>query len=178
MRPAQNKSLFGRLLVLFTVVPIVELALLVWLGGEIGFWPTVGLIAGTALLGSYLAHREGLSAYARFRARLAEGGLPGNELTDGIIILIAGALLLTPGVLTDVVGFLGLLPPTRAVIKRAVLSRVRRGMQGGSIRVATWGSAPSFTPPGAPPPSSSTPGNPPPDDEVIDVEYEDVRRNA
>lgn len=179
MPAAQNTSLFGRLLLLFTIVPIVELALLIWLGGQIGFWPTVGIIAGTALLGSYLAHREGLSAYARFRARLASGGLPGNELTDGIIILIAGALLLTPGVLTDLVGFLGLLPPTRAVIKRIVLQRVRRGMQNGSIRVASWGSAQSFTPPGSPPPGSPPPGSaPPPADDVIDVEYEDVRRDA
>jgi UPF0716 protein FxsA len=165
MPASRNTSLFGRLLLLFTVVPIVELALLIWLGGQIGFFPTVALIAGTALLGSYLAHREGLSAYARFRDRLATGGLPGDELTDGIIILLAGALLLTPGVLTDVVGFLGLLPPTRAVIKRIVLQRVRHGMERGSIRVATWS-----TPP-APPTATS-------EDDVLDVEYEEVRREA
>lgn len=162
MPPPQKSSLFGRLLLLFTIVPIAELALLIWLGQQIGFWPTIALIAATALLGSYLAHREGLSALARFRKSLAAGDMPGDALTDGIIILIAGAFLLTPGVLTDVVGFLGLLPPSRALIKRAVMKRVKRGMRTGSIRVATW------------PPSPS----PPPEDDVIDVEYEEVEPKA
>ena len=156
MPPAQKSSLFGRLLLLFTIVPIVELALLIWVGQRIGFWPTVLMIAGTAVLGSYLAHREGLSALARFRAKVGSGGLPSDELTDGIIILIAGAFLLTPGVLTDFVGFLGLLPPTRALIKRAVVKRVKRGMLGGSVRVHSWTS-------------------PPPPDDAIDVEYEEIR---
>ncbi|MEM1042092.1 MAG: FxsA family protein [Bacteroidota bacterium] len=156
----QKPSLFGRLLLLFTVVPILELTLLVWLGGRIGFWPTVGLIAATAIIGSTLAHREGLSALARFRARMAQGEVPGDELTDGILILIAGAFLLTPGVLTDVVGFLGLLPPTRKVIKQAVSKRVRQSMLGDTVSVGTW-----------PPP-------PPPESDAVDVEFEDVREDA
>lgn len=163
MPSAPKRSLFGRLLLLFTIVPVLELALLVWLGQQVGFWPTVGLIVGTALLGSYLAHREGLSALARFRERVASGGMPGSELTDGIIILIAGALLLTPGVLTDLVGFLGLFPPTRAVVKRLITKRFQRGMTDGSIRIATWPPAPAA---------------PPPDDAVVDVEYEEIRRDA
>lgn len=162
MPSPKKSSLFGRLLLLFTIVPIVELALLVWLGQRIGFWPTVGLIAGTAILGSYLAHREGLSALARFRTSLASGEMPGDALTDGIIILIAGAFLLTPGVLTDVVGFLGLLPPSRALIKQAVIKRVRSGMLGGSVRVATW------------PPTPSAPA----DGDVVDVAYEEVEPKA
>ncbi len=157
----QKRSLFGRLLLLFTLVPILELSLLIWLGQHIGFWPTVGIIAGTAVLGSFLAHREGLSVLSRFRERVASGAMPSDELTDGILILIAGALLLTPGVLTDLVGFLGLFPPTRAVIKRIVTKRFQRGMFGGSVRVATW-----------PPPS------PPPQDGIIDVEYEEIRRDG
>ncbi len=156
MSAPRKSSLFGRLLLLFTVVPVLELALLVWLGGRIGFWPTVGIIAGTALLGSWLAHREGLSALARFRARMAQGEMPGDELTDGILILVSGAFLLTPGVLTDAVGFLGLLPPTRAVIKRAVSKRLRRSLLGGSVSVGAW------------------PPTPPPGEAVVDVEYEDV----
>lgn len=164
----QNSSLFGRLLLLFTVIPVVDLALLVWLGGQIGFWPTVGLIVGTALLGSYLAHREGLSALARFRASLAAGEMPGDALTDGIIILLAGALLIAPGMLTDLTGILGLFPPTRSLIKQAVTKRVKRGafggsFGGGSIRVATW--------PPAPPPSAPHPG-----EDVMDVEYEEIKQ--
>lgn len=160
MPPAPKRSLFGRLLLLFTIVPIVELTLLVWLGGRIGFWPTVGLIAGTAVLGSYLAHREGLSVLARFRARVASGGMPGSELSDGLIVLVSGAFLLTPGVLTDVVGFLGLFAPTRAVIRRIIARRFRGGMLGGSVHLATW------------PPAS------PPQDDLVDVDYEEVTHDA
>lgn len=165
MPALQKPSLFGRLLLLFTVVPIVELSLLVWLGGRIGFGPTVGLIAGTALVGSWLAHREGLSALARFRARTAQGEMPGDELTDGLLILVSGAFLLTPGVLTDVVGFLGLLPPTRAVIKRVVSKRIRESLLGGSVRTAAWSSATESR-------------DLTPEAEVVDVAFEDVRDDA
>lgn len=126
---------FGRLLALFLLVPIVELALLVWVGERIGFWPTVGLIAATALLGSWLARREGLAALQRFQERMATGQLPGRELTDGLIILVSGALLLTPGILTDAVGFLGLLPFTRAWIRRHLDSRVRGTIARGHASV-------------------------------------------
>lgn len=161
MSPLKKPGLLGRLLLLFTIVPVVELALLVWLGGRIGFWPTVGLIAATAVLGSFLAHREGLSALARFRARMASGEMPGAELTDGLIILVAGALLLTPGVLTDVAGFLGLLPPTRALIRRALTRRFQRGI-GARARVAMW------------PPAPPSPSEGPVPGEVVDAEFEDL----
>ncbi len=157
MSAPPSRSLFGRLLLLFTVVPVVELALLVWLGGRIGFWPTVGLIVGTAVVGSALAHREGLSALARFRARMAAGEMPGDELVDGLLILVAGAFLLTPGVLTDAVGFLGLLPPTRAVLRRAVSKRLRRSVFGGPASVTD---------------------RPPPEPGVVDVDYEEITSDS
>ena len=128
-----------------------------WLGGRIGFWPTVGLIAATALLGSLLAHREGLSALSRFRGRMASGAMPGAELTDGLIILVAGALLLTPGVLTDVVGFLGLLPPTRALIRSALTKRFQKGI-ASRTHVAVW----------------PTPREHDTDGGAIDAEFEDL----
>lgn len=159
MPPIQKPGLLGRLLLLFTVVPFVELALLVWLGGRIGFWPTVGLIAATAVLGSYLAHREGLSVLARFRERMGTGEMPGSELTDGLIIIVSGALLLTPGVLTDVVGFVGLLPPSRAVIRRALTRRFQRGI-ASRTHVAMW-------PPAPPDPGAAR-------DDVLDAEFEDL----
>lgn len=109
--------MFGRLLLLFLVVPIVELALLIEVGRQIGFWPTVGLIVVTAVVGSFLAKREGLATWMRLQKRLATAQLPNKELLDGAIILISGAFLLTPGVLTDVVGVMGLLPPTRALMR-------------------------------------------------------------
>jgi len=150
-----RSSLFGRLLALFLIVPLVDLLLLVWVGGRVGFWPTLGLVVATALAGSWLAKREGLSALARFQARLASGQLPGRELTDGLIVLVAGALLLAPGVLTDVAGLLGLLPPTRAWIRRRLEARMRRAVASGQVRAFTAG-APSGPSP-APPPRAASP---------------------
>ncbi|MEM8557518.1 MAG: FxsA family protein [Bacteroidota bacterium] len=161
-----QSNLFGRLLLLFLIVPIVELFLLVWLGDRIGLGPTLLLIVVTALVGSFLAQREGLAAWRRFQARIGEGKLPGKELSDGLIILVAGALLLTPGVLTDVVGFLGLLPPTRALIRRSVAGRFRASVEAGRTQFVAFGPGvppgfgsagfgrPGASPFGAPPPSA------------------------
>ena len=126
---------FGRLLALFLVVPIIELVLLLWIGREVGFWPTVALIVGTALAGSFLAQREGLAAWRRFTSETAGGQLPGAALTDGLLILVAGALLLTPGVLTDLVGFSLLLPPSRAVVRRLITRRFQQAVRTGKVQV-------------------------------------------
>ncbi len=134
-----------RLFALFLIMPAAELALLVQVDKLIGFWPTIGLIVFTGLLGGYLAKREGISAWQRLNRRMTEGGLPGAELIDGVIILVAGALLVTPGVITDVVGFLGLLPPSRALIRRYVLKRVTTALERGAISAVgydAWGSHP------------------------------------
>ena len=128
-------KLLFRLLALFIVLPAVELALLVQVDKLIGFWPTIGLILATGFIGSLLARREGLSVWRRLNQRMAEGALPGKELLDGVIILLAGALLITPGVLTDVIGFMGLLPPTRALIRKIALKRIDRAVKRGSISV-------------------------------------------
>ncbi|MEX0746965.1 MAG: FxsA family protein [Rhodothermales bacterium] len=145
--------MFGRLLALFLLTPILELALLIQLGDLIGFWPTVGIIVVTGVSGTYLAKREGLSVWKSFNARLRAGGLPGTELIDGVIILIAAALLITPGVLTDVAGFIGLFPPTRAAIRRALEKRLQRAIEKGSVHVSFggfenesngWSGAPRF----------------------------------
>ncbi|WP_412060283.1 FxsA family protein [Rubrivirga sp. IMCC45206] len=129
--------MFGRLFLLFLVVPLVDLALLVHVGGRIGFWPTVAIVVLTAMLGSWLARREGVAAWQRLQTKLATGGLPGPEVVDGAVILIAGTLLLTPGFLTDIAGLLGLFPPTRALARRALQSRFKKAVAGGSIRVAS-----------------------------------------
>lgn len=127
--------MLGRLVLLFLLTPAVELGLLIQVDKLIGFWPTIGLIIVTGLAGSYLARREGMSAWRRLNQRLSEGGLPGTELVDGVIILVAGALLITPGVLTDVFGFMGLLPPTRALIRKFIMSRVKKKMNDGSLQM-------------------------------------------
>lgn len=130
-----RSSWFGRLLALFLIVPIAELALLIWIGGRVGFWPTVGGIVLTALIGSWLARREGWNVFNRFQSKLASGGLPGRELTDGLIILVSAALLLTPGILTDAVGFLGLIPPTRAWIRKRLQTRFQNAVEGRNASV-------------------------------------------
>lgn len=135
--------MFGRLLLLFVVVPIIELSLLVRLGEYIGFWPTVGIIFLTGTAGSFFARREGFSVWKRLNDRLASGQLPGQEIMDGVLILLAGALLITPGVLTDIVGFLALLPPSRRLIGTYVQKRLRQSMQNGNIRVGFGGFGPS-----------------------------------
>lgn len=115
---------------LFIVLPFIELALLLRIGSEIGALNTIGLVVATGLIGGYLARREGLSVWSRFQSRLAAGQMPGDEILDGVIVLASGALLVTPGVITDVVGLLGLFPPTRMLLKRELRKRV-------NVRTAT-----------------------------------------
>lgn len=131
--------MLGRLLALFLITPVVELALLIQLGDAIGFWPTIGIILITGVAGSLLARREGLTIWKRFNGRLRNGELPGKELLDGVIILTAGALLITPGVLTDVAGFVGLLPFTRAHIRKYLNRRIQRAVSRGSVRLTFGG---------------------------------------
>lgn len=127
--------MLGRLLLLFLLTPAIELGLLIQVDKLIGFGPTIALIVATGIAGSYLARREGLQTWRRLNKRLSSGDLPGKELVDGVIILVSGALLVTPGVLTDAFGFLGLLPPTRALIRKLLLRRFRSKMQEGSMQV-------------------------------------------
>lgn len=127
--------MLGRLLLLFLLTPVIELGLLIQVDRLIGFLPTIGLIFATGIAGSYLARREGISAWRRLNERLRAGDLPGAELVDGVIILVAGALLITPGVLTDVLGFLGLIPPTRAFLRRILIRRLQRRIEQGSMQI-------------------------------------------
>lgn len=131
--------MFGRLFLLFILVPLLDLALLVSVGGRIGLGPTVGIVIATALVGSWLAKREGAAAWTRVQSRIATGGIPGPELIDGLVILLSGTLLLTPGFLTDIAGLLGLFPPTRAILRRVLKSRFEQAVQSGRARVAHGG---------------------------------------
>ncbi len=124
--------MFLRLLLLFTVVPLIELFLLVKLGTVIGVGPTVLIVLLTGCLGAVLARWQGLGVVRRLSRDLAEGKLPAEALIDGLLILIAGAVLLTPGLLTDVFGFFLLLPAGRRIVRRTVATRLtRRGASSG-----------------------------------------------
>lgn len=122
-----------RLLLLFIIVPAVELFLLIEIGQQIGTLPTLGLIVFTGALGAFLAKRQGLQVLQKIRTQTSSGQLPAEALVDGLIILLAGAVLMTPGVLTDVLGFLCLIPMSRKVIKNFIWRRLERTFRNSQV---------------------------------------------
>lgn len=108
-------------LLLFFLMPIIEMYLLFTVAGYIDAWPTVGLVMLTAVIGVSLLKRQGLATLTRGVGRMNSGQVPGQEIAEGILLGIAGALLITPGFVTDTVGFLLLFPPSRIAIANAVL---------------------------------------------------------
>ncbi len=123
--------MFGILAILFLVIPIVEIYLIIQVGSALGVAETVGLLILISLVGAWLVRREGLGILARLQRSLAEGQLPTNELIDGLLVLFAGALMLTPGFFTDAVGLLLLFPPTRAIVRTILKHRFRGRVQVG-----------------------------------------------
>jgi len=113
-----------RLFLILLAVPIVEIYLFLEIGGWIGTWPTIATVVATAALGSVLLRGQGLAVMRDARSRLRAGEAPGRLLADGAMILIAGALLLTPGFFTDAVGFALLVPPVRAVVWAWISARI------------------------------------------------------
>ena len=125
----------GRLLILFIVAPVLELVLLIEIGQRLGTLATIGLIMGTGIIGASLARQQGISTLARLRKDLDDGRLPAEPIVDGVLILIAAAVLITPGVLTDLVGFLCLVPACRRRLKRSLKRRFDRAVRDGSVGV-------------------------------------------
>jgi UPF0716 protein FxsA len=111
------------LLLVFILVPIAEIAVIVQVGEAIGVWWTIALLIADSVLGSLLMRSQGRVAWRRFNAALAEGRAPAREVMDGVLVIFGGALLLTPGFITDVFGLMFLLPPTRAVVRRLLVRR-------------------------------------------------------
>lgn len=134
----------GRILfVLFTVVPLVELYLLVQLGRHLGPWASVGLVLVTGVLGAGLAKREGWRVLRRWQESLARGEMPEEGLLGGVLVLVGGVLLVTPGVLTDVAGVALLLPPTRRLVAARVRRWLERRMVAGQVRVTGFYAGPA-----------------------------------
>lgn len=125
----------GILALLFIVVPIVELSLLVRIGARIGFLPTVGLVIATGVLGAGLARWQGTGVIRQMKGELLRGHLPAESLVDGAILLVAALLLITPGVLTDLVGLLCLVPPIRAMVRERVWKRVKEAVRVQQVRI-------------------------------------------
>lgn len=121
-----------KLLLLFTVVPLIELALLIPLGQLIGLWPTIGLVVATGLLGAVLGKLEGLRAWHAIQHDLRQGNIPADSLLDGLAVFIAGVFLITPGVLTDIAGLVLLIPPLRRPLKNAIRARFKAALESGT----------------------------------------------
>lgn len=160
------------LLIAFLGIPLLELWVIGQVGGLIGLGPTILLLLVDSIAGAWLVRREGTRTWRRFTGALRSGRIPAEEVTDGALILFGGALLLTPGFVTDAVGLACVLPPTRAGLGRAIRKRVaarvtvfgrgfnplrgRRGRTGGPV----------------------SPGPAADQDEVVDVEILDVQREG
>jgi UPF0716 protein FxsA len=114
------------LVVLFIAVPIAELAVIIQVGQAIGVWWTIALLVADSILGALLMRSQGRAAWRRFNEALRVGRAPAREVADGVLVIFGGALLLTPGFLSDVFGLLFLLPPTRAAIRRVFLRAAMR----------------------------------------------------
>jgi UPF0716 protein FxsA len=128
------------LLLLFVVAPIVELYVIVQTSHAIGVLNTIGLIIVIAVLGSWLIKREGLKVWNRFIQQVQEGQVPTREIADGVCLLGAGALMLAPGFISDVIALLLLFPPTRALVRRRLMKRHKAGAFGRTrIIRATYG---------------------------------------
>lgn len=117
------------LFLVFLVVPIVELAVIIQVGQSIGVLNTIGLLLLVSVVGSWLVKREGLGVWRRFRSQMESGHVPGKELADGMMIMLAGALLISPGFVTDCLGILLLLPPVRAAIRGSLLRKLTLRVQ-------------------------------------------------
>lgn len=127
--------MFLRLLTLFIVLPIVELALLIQVGQAIGLWWTLAIVVATGFLGAALARRQGLRTWLAIQSELHQGQVPAGALVDGLLILIGGIVLLTPGLLTDLAGFALLVPTTRNGLKAGLRRRFERAVERGEAGV-------------------------------------------
>jgi UPF0716 protein FxsA len=114
------------LVALFIVVPLAELYVIIKVGEAIGLVPTLALLLADSVLGSMLLRHQGRAVWRRFNEALAAGRMPHREVVDGVLVIFGGAFLLTPGFLTDIVGVVLLVPPTRALVRGLLARRLRR----------------------------------------------------
>jgi len=148
--------MFGRLLILFITIPMVEIILLMWVSSRIHWSSTLMLVVLTGAWGAYLARSQGYSILARIQSELAAGRVPTAELIDGLLVLIGGIVLLTPGLLTDLAGFCLMVPGFRAIIRERVKQKF--AAQVGHFR-----------PPGGPSTRPQSSPNHPKNEDIIDV---------
>ena len=127
--------MFFKLFLIFAIIPVIELALLIQIGSVIGTLNTIILVIFTAMLGAYLVKMEGIGVITRFQQNMLEGRFPAEEIFDGALILVAGALLVTPGITTDLVGFLLVVPASRMYIKHFLRKYIEYKMSIRTINI-------------------------------------------
>ncbi|WP_374721300.1 FxsA family protein [Peribacillus tepidiphilus] len=123
------------LLFFLIIIPALEIGVLLYSGKTIGVIPTILLIFATGIAGAYLAKQQGLETIRKAQQQISYGKMPGDALIDGICILVGGCLLLTPGFITDLIGFILLLPPTRIVVKPFITRMFRSMINKGNITI-------------------------------------------
>lgn len=129
--------MLGYLILLFTLIPIIELAILIEIGKHIGVFYTLAIVILTGVLGAVLAKEQGLRTLKKIETDINSGIMPSEQIFDGVMILCGGILLLTPGVLTDVIGFLALIPITRSLIKKWLKKKIQKIMDDGRVITIT-----------------------------------------
>lgn len=154
------------ILAAFVIVPIAEIAVFVKIGGQWGLWPTIGAVFATAVAGSILIRHQGVAVFRQVQHEMGAGRLPARQIFDGLCLLIAGALLLTPGFITDSVGFLLLVPLARHFLISCIASRIQlpaSGISGANPNLDGQAIDGEFTDVTncPPPPSASDPRLPP-----------------
>ena len=124
-----------KLILLFTAIPIIELMLLLRINQYIGFGPTILLVFMTGVIGALLAKQQGREILQRIKRDMKQGQMPGDELVNGLCVLIGGALLLTPGIITDVAGFSLVIPSARQWLKQSIKRRMQQMIREGTVHV-------------------------------------------
>jgi UPF0716 protein FxsA len=119
------------IVLLLVVIPVVEIYVLIQVGQQIGALSTVALLIAVSVFGSWLIRREGARAWAAFNAAVGGGRIPAREVADGVLVILGGALLITPGFVSDIAGLFCILPPTRALLRRLLLAHVARRAASG-----------------------------------------------
>lgn len=127
--------MFLKLLLLFLVIPFIEVTVLIKLASKIGFWPTLALQIGTAVAGAALAKLQGWLIWTRIARELSAGRLPAEAMVDGLLVFLAGVVLITPGLLTDLLGLLILIPAARSAVKRWLRRRFERMIVRRDVKI-------------------------------------------
>jgi len=148
-------------------VPLAELYLLVTLGGLMGVWPTIALVAVTGLAGAWLARREGRKALANYQESLSKGEMPEDGIVSGLLLLAGGVMLITPGVMTDVFGIAMMVPPVRRKTAELVKRRLQKRIESGEVQMFQLGGSVSFG-------GGFGPGSPGGRGDVVDTEIVEV----